>query len=350
MNDSTTYDDEIDLYELWLTLKRHKRIVVSITGIFTLVGILLCFLLPPTYQTKTSLMPLGGKKMGLSSLLPASLPIPIPSSQSGITVEAVLKSRTLKERIINDLNLLPKLFPKKWDSKDRKWKLKGSDDEPPTILDGVKKLEKLMSVDTDRKTNVITLTVEFPRNPEIAYEIAKVALSETNKILNEKSFTLARKYRIYVGKRLETAERTLKMVNNMYKAFSEGKLKEVPLLSENMELPPKLQEKINRLRNNYYVSTPDYQLNLMKLKADFDIATNMYETLLKQYEIAKAQEEKQKISFQVIDPPYVPDIHKPYKPKKKLIVAVALISGLFLGIFGAFFKEWIENVKPKRVQ
>ena len=39
---------------------------------------------------------------------------------------------------------------------------------------------------------------------------------------------------------------------------------------------------------------------------------------------------------------------KPVKPKRKLIIAVGLISGLFLGIFLALFKEWIENIKRER--
>jgi len=56
---------------------------------------------------------------------------------------------------------------------------------------------------------------------------------------------------------------------------------------------------------------------------------------------------KEQISFQVIDPHYVQDPEKPYKPKKKLIVAVALVSGLFLGIFAAFFREWLDNVKKR---
>jgi uncharacterized protein involved in exopolysaccharide biosynthesis len=87
-----------------------------------------------------------------------------------------------------------------------------------------------------------------------------------------------------------------------------------------------------------------------KLKLQMQIASQLLSTLTQQYELAKAQELKEKVSFQIIDPPYVPDPDKPYKPKKALIVALGLISGLFLGIFMAFFKEWLENVKRRRAQ
>jgi uncharacterized protein involved in exopolysaccharide biosynthesis len=361
-------EDEIDLYELWLTLKKRKKIVLGFTLLFTLIALILCFILPPTYKTETTLMPLGGKKGGgLSSLL-SSLPISVslPTGQSGLTVEAVLNSRTLRERVIKDLNLLPLLFPDKWDSKRRKWILKGKNDRPPTILDGAEKLKKLISVSTDKKTGVVTLSVEFKGNPEIAYEIAKTALKEADNILNEKSFTLAKKYRIYVGKQLQIARRKLLEVEKIYEEFIEGKIKKVPFIFgedvfkvpnvslnderiKNLERELKnLREKVKNLRKSTnYVSLPEYQVNLQKLQAQMDIAKELFETLVKEYEMAKAQEMKEQISFQVIDPPYIPEIDKPYKPKKKLIVAVAFISSLFLGIFAAIFKEWLDGVKER---
>ena len=49
--------------------------------------------------------------------------------------------------------------------------------------------------------------------------------------------------------------------------------------------------------------------------------------------------------FEISVPPVIPD--KPYKPKKLLILAVSLVSGLFLGVFLAFFREWLENAKKQ---
>jgi uncharacterized protein involved in exopolysaccharide biosynthesis len=376
-------EDEIDLYELWLTLKKRKKIVLGITGLFTAIALILCFILPPVYKTETSLMPMGGKGgRGLSSLF-ASLPVPLSiGGRSGLTVEAVLKSRTLRERIVKDLDLLPELFPDKWDKENKRWILKGENDKPPTILDGANVLKKLISVSTDKRMGVIILSVEFKENPELACKIAETALKETNGILNEKAFTLAKRYRMYVGKQLAVAREKLLEIERIYEEFIKGRIKKVPLifgkdafeygklkgeliarekkleiLSQNREISPedigKLKEEIKNLRKKLqglqgrlnYVSLPEYQLNLQKLQSQMSIAQGLFETFVKEYEMAKAQEMKEQISFQVIDPPYIP--HGLYKPRKKLIVAVALVSGLFLGTFVAFFKEWLDNVKKR---
>ncbi len=387
-------EDEIDLYELWLVLVKRKRWVLGVTFFAITIALILCFLLTPIYKTEATLMPLGGKEKGIGGLSAlaglAGISLPVPSG-SGITVEAVLKSRSLRERIVERLNLLPKLFPKKWDKEHKKWILKSEKDKTPTVFDGAEALKKLISVSTDRKTGVVTLSVEFPKDPEMAYKIAKTALEEAQKILNEKSFTIAKKYRLYVEKRLKEAKEILRSTEEIYQKFMAGKIKEVPLMIDEekyleygklkgkllsreealralKETSPGAQEKITKMKQEIaeikkkirsledkrhfreYISVPGYQFNLQKLQARLDIAIGLYETLLKEYELAKAKEIEEKISFQVIDPPYVPELEKPYKPKKKLIVAVASVSGLFLGIFLAFFVEWIENVKKRHAK
>ncbi len=383
-------EDEIDLYELWLVLVKRKKWILGITFLAVVLALIICFILPPVYKTEATLMPLGGKEKGLGGLsaLAGLAGISLPSSGSGITVEAVLKSRILRERIVKRLNLLPRLFPDKWDEEHKRWILENEEDHPPTVFDGAEALKDMISVSSDRKTGVLTLSVEYPKDPELAYQIAEVALNEAQKILNEKSFTMARKYRLYVEKRLKEAREVLKKTEDIYEKFMAGKIKEVPLtLDEEIyqeygklrgrllarkealralkEVSPDSREKIAKLKKEIaelkeklrsmerqggfrsYVAPPEYQLNLKKLQARLEIALGLYETLLKEYELAKAQEMKEAISFQVIDPPYVPDPEKPYKPKKKLIVAVAGVSGLFLGIFLAFFMEWLENVKKR---
>jgi len=380
---SVTEEDEIDLYEIWLTIKKRKKFILLVTFFITVAAIIISLLLPKVYKTETSLMPLGGEKVsGIASIL-SSLPISMPTSTSGLTVEAVLKSRTLKERLIKNLNLLPILFEDKWDNRTKTWDVKDKKDIP-TVLQGIKALKKLISVSTDKKTGVITLSVQFKKDPLMSYNIAKEALKITREILNEKSFTLAKKYRQYIEKQLKQAKKRIIYMEKIYTDFSEGKIKEIPFITnskltdigslkgkiitekEKLKLMNEdssfstediitqknkiknLQKKLKNIGkrlNSDFVSVPKLQFNQIKLQTEIAITEGLYKTLVQEYEMAKATEQKEKIAFQVIDEPYVPE--KRFKPKRKLIVIVAFVTGLMLSIFIAFFLEWIEGIKRK---
>jgi len=354
-------NDEIDLYELWLLLKKRSKWILGTFIVFLTLAIIYIHISPPVYKTETAIYPLQGQQQTGLSALAGNFGISLSTSSQSLTVEAILKSNTIKERIIKKLNLMPILFSSQWDNKTKTWK---DPKNAPTILDGIKKLDKLISISTDKKTGVITIRVEFPKDPKMVYLIAKTLLEETNKILNEKSWSLAKKYRIFVENQLKDAIKKLKLLEKLYKDFLAGKIKEVPIIidlsllknNENATLsvnPKKIQELRKELKQIKTLTIqdqnlPDYQFNLQKLQMQMDFMTNLLNYLAKQYEAAKAQEIKENITFQVIDPPYIPDERKPYKPKKALILAVAGVSGLFLGVFLAFFREWIENVRRQR--
>jgi len=52
-------------------------------------------------------------------------------------------------------------------------------------------------------------------------------------------------------------------------------------------------------------------------------------------------EVKENFAFKVIDPPLAPD--KKIKPKRSQMVMLSLIVALFIGIFVAFFLEYLEK-------
>ena len=355
-------DDEIDLYELFLILKKRVRWILGSLLLFIVIAFIYVLITPPVYKTETTIYPLQGKTSlaGLSTFA-SSFGISLPTSSQSLTVEAILKSNTIKERVIKKLNLMPVLFSSQWDNKTQTWK---KPEKAPTILDGIKRLNQAISISPDKTTGVITISVEFPKDPKMAYVIAKTLLEETNKILNEKSWSLAKQYRIFVENQLKDAIKKLKLLEKLYKDFLAGKLKEVPIIidlsllksNENTTLsvnPKKIQElkkELNQIKTLTVQNQnlPNYQFNLQKLQMQMDFMINLLNYLAQQYEAAKAQEIKENITFQVIDPPYIPAKREPYKPKKVLILAVAGVSGLFLGIFLAFFREWIENARRQR--
>ena len=358
------YEDEIDLYDLWLVLKKRKKVVFAPLVLSVITALIVCFTSPPVYKTQATLMPLGGKSKLLSILSALSVPSTLLQGTAGETVEAVLKSRTLRERNVEKLNLLPVLFKSKWDEKAKAWKL-GKGESPPNLIDGANALKNCINVTTDRKTKVLILSVEYPKDPELCYKIAVTALQLTRQILNEKAFTLAREYREYIEKQLALAKEKYRKLEEIYSDFVNGKLDEVPFIigTEELEAIGKLNERgtgnltneIERLKSRVvnlqkssFVYGSKYQLNMIRLKTQLEVVKGLLTVLAREYELAKAKEMKESISFQVVDPPYVPK--KPYKPKKRLILAVSAVSGLFLGVFLSFFVEWLENARREHAK
>ena len=353
-------EDEIDLYELWLTLKKRKWIVLSITFLFVLFAVIYSlFIAKPIYKSEAKILPLESENNGLSryQAIAGMFGISLGGGKSE-KLMAVLDSDTLKIRTIERLNLLPVLFSDIWDEKEKKWIVEDKENIPD-IIDGVAKLRGLINVSQDKKTGVITVSVDFPENPKLAYAIANTLLDEAQKIINKKSFTVSHRYRVYLEKQLFLVKKKIDLLEDIFIRYIKGEIKTVPYIfnlkeseidkfSFNENVIKKTKTKIDRLEkniNNISISNslPEKRLNIERLNLQFSLLKNVFTTLYKEYEIAKLQEKRETLAFDIIDEPYI--AKKPYKPKKRLIVAVAGVSGLFLGIFLAFFLEWIENIK-----
>jgi tyrosine-protein kinase Etk/Wzc len=90
---------------------------------------------------------------------------------------------------------------------------------------------------------------------------------------------------------------------------------------------------------------PTLGLEYVRLKRTALTQEKVYELMTQQYEMAKIDEAKEDITFQIIDPAIPPE--KRVKPKRKLNVMLAGVVSLFVGIFLVFFLEYLANLKEK---
>ncbi|NPA12680.1 MAG: hypothetical protein GXO45_01695, partial [Aquificae bacterium] len=225
-------EDEIDLYELWLTLKRWKWIPITTTLLTVLLAVVYAFFIAkPVYRTEAKILPLESGSGGLSSYKAIAGMLGISVGGGGKTDKliAVLESDTLKLRVIRKMNLLPILFEEKWDKENNRWILEEGE-EPPDERDGLEKLKKLISVSRNKKVSVINITVDYPEKPEVAYQIAKNFLEEAQKIINEKSFTLAKRYRKYLEEQLILVKKKIDLLEKLYMDYVKGKIKSIPYI------------------------------------------------------------------------------------------------------------------------
>lgn len=81
---------------------------------------------------------------------------------------AELTSRVLVEKFIADKDLLPVLFPKRWDAAAKTWRVKPGE-HVPSLQDGYYMLAKgIMSVIQDKQTGLITVRVDWKDRDQAA--------------------------------------------------------------------------------------------------------------------------------------------------------------------------------------
>ena len=384
-------EDEINLLDYWHVIKKRWKIIALISGFAVITAGIISLLMTPIFQAQTTIMPIEAPSTALSALTSISSSLPFMGYLSGIPksssekLVSVLESRTVTEDVIGSLNLIKVIFSDSWDDGNNRWK----DDEPPTIQDTLKVLsEDLVNIDEDRK-GLITISIEY-KDPQLAANIANEYMSALRRFLNENSLSLAKKNRLFiedqirlVKEKLAAAEDTLKnfqihkkvlALDEQAKASIEAiatikaqiATKEVQLGVMHQFATPKNPD-VQRVKNELrelkkqlalleskksnpeshtipsVTDAPEVGLEYLRLKRQALTQEKIFELLTEQYQLARIEEAKDEVAFQIIDPAIPPE--KKIKPKRALIVMLAGTVSLFAGIFLVFFLEYLENIK-----
>jgi uncharacterized protein involved in exopolysaccharide biosynthesis len=304
---------------------------------------------------------------------------------------SILNSRTVAETVIKKLDLTKGIFKNKWDEKKSAW----DTDKPPTLQDTLKILQQdIVRVTNDRK-GLIAVSVEY-KNPKIAADIANEYAVALQKFLNENSISLAKRNRIFLGKQLETTKSDLKKAEEELRNFqtekkvavmdaqAESSIKalaelKAQIIAREVQLGSlreyatranpevkRIEDEIRELRQQLdrmekgskerkgeesigafipLSEAPTVGLEYARLKRDVLIQQKVFELLTQQFELAKIEEAKDDVAFQIIDPAIAPE--KKLRPKIAQNIALAASVSLFLSIFLVFFLEYLSRQKGK---
>jgi uncharacterized protein involved in exopolysaccharide biosynthesis len=166
-NPTMREDDEVlDLMALSSKIWQGKWLIVGVTAAFTLSSAVLVLTLTSWYRADVLLVPVRAKSAADLASPPGSLGgLGGLASLAGITVGgstseplAVLESRDLAREFIEQQNLVPVFFARQWDAQFARWTLT----DPKDVRDGVKYfIDKVRTVKEDKKTGLVTLTIEW---------------------------------------------------------------------------------------------------------------------------------------------------------------------------------------------
>jgi len=301
-------DDEIDLLELWNTIWKGKWFIMGFTLLCTLAAVYVTlYVLPVTYKSDVVLQPTETSSQSGLSALAANLPISIPLGGAGgknANIVSFLNSRTIKERLIEKYDLLPKLYSDIWDKENKKWMIEDPEDKP-TMLKAITNLKDRYKITEDKKTELITISW-IDEDAEFTKNMLQRIVKEVRYYLENDYESDAKREREFVENQLNKAEKELEY---------------------------------------WEKQIPSEKLTLSKIQRERFASQTVYTELRKQLELSKISEVKEIISFKILDQPFVPENR--FKPKRSQICILTIVVSGFLSVFLLFFHQFITNLRAK---
>jgi capsule polysaccharide export protein KpsE/RkpR len=300
---------------------------------------------------------------------------------SGAVFVAMLRSRTVEDGVINDLNLSNGYHVKK-------------------AVDARKILEANTEVAEDRKSGVITLNVE-DRDPDRAAEIAHRYVEYLNRTITQSTTSAARRERVFLEERLRSVKQDLHDSEKKFSDFaSSNKTLDVKdqgkamieaaatlqgqLMAEQSQLKGLQQiyapdnyrvrsanariaelkhqmgtlsgtadESSNNTSDSVYPSISDLPrlgVTWSDLYRDTKIEEAVFEALTKQYELAKVEEAKEIPQVGVLDDAEVPE-RKSGPPRIVITFCTGLVAVFVAGIYIIAADNWarVDPTSPLSV-
>ena len=386
-------EEEIDLIEIIKVIWKNKKLILIVTIVVTILSVILMLLQPRQYKADcTFTVEISKNSTGGLSALASSFPLALKGNNDDGNIKVVMESRTFREDVIKNNNLMNYYINKKSGKDGKKGKKGKKSGKETTIYDVAKWLDGIVKIDKDDKTGVYTIDVMIA-DKEMAPKIAQMYYSELQTYLRDKKMTKAKLNRIYVDKqvamveaKLSEKEDELKMIEKRYNSVSIGD--EAKAVAEmTTEIKKGILEKTNQLNilkefageenidvkklekelavykkqlialqtggKNVPVDVvplndiPSLKIKLERLEREITATAEVYKMLLVQAETAKMDEIKDSDVLNMIDSPIEPEFAT--KPNRKLGVLIGFVMGVFLGVFLAFTKEFLSTIDFKKI-
>ena len=224
-----SFDDGIDLKELFYVLFRGKWIIVSVTSLITIIGVTYSLLLPNIYESKALLASTSSSNgisnalrsySGIASLAGVSLPGNSDDSNSAKAI-AKISSLSFFESDVLPFIFLPNLMAlKAWNPKTNSliydeaiyikdsntWGRNSSKTQTtiPTAQESFRKFnEDHLSVSEDNKTGFITISIKH-QSPYIAKKWTELIVNQINSFYRQKDKVESEKAVSYLNQKIAT--------------------------------------------------------------------------------------------------------------------------------------------------
>src|SRR5262245_38814420 len=185
--------EEVDFVSLVRTLWNGKWLIVSLTMIGTLGGVLYALAQPDVFRAEALVQPRQASQAlgGLGALAAqvsgiSGLGVSLGGGTDRDVALATLRSRTVVEKFIEDLKLLPILYESEWDEQAHTW-VSSDPKSIPTAWQAYNDFTTdILKISENRNTGLVTVAIEW-RNPEEAQRWVTELIARTNAHLKERA-------------------------------------------------------------------------------------------------------------------------------------------------------------------
>jgi len=327
-------DDEIDLRALFQVLWNDRKRIIQITAVVTLMGVFYALLATPLYKSTITMYPSGQESGGqLSQLqgMASTFGFDVGGGDPSFHIPDIVESRRLKTELIYH----------KWNSKEfdkpvnliHYWEIPAAG----ISLNLINWIQTVFASDTDSGDRTLK------------WETSALEKLDDRIYVNEGKSGL-----ITVEILMEESEIAAEMANTIYPAIvdftieahsKQARLNREFIEGRQIEVKEQLTEiedalKVFRERNRSIMESPQLQLEMERLLREVEIQTQVYITLQQQYELARIEEVKETPSVVILDEGKAA-VEKE-KPKRKLIVIIAIFLGVILSVIISLFRQSLK--------
>lgn len=327
--------EEISLRDFKRVLISEKRLVLSIIGTVAAISILYALLSPKIYEGRTSIVPVGNSKGGLSSLASQLSGLTgisglgsMANNSSSQGIFAILGSRSVAELIIKKLNLC-EAFYKTTLPDEAGYR------REHLLEKAVEQLRGRVKIFEDIKDGTVNIVFQ-DHDPQLAAAVVNEYLIALQKIIDEEAFTSAKRNRIFIEKQLSESRQNLLKLGQRINSFYNNKERNFSKL-ESLSTDSSIfsEDGMEVFNKDIGLISPQNYLEYLTLQKNSLVQVNGL--LLQQYEMAKIEETKEDLAFQIIDKARPSTI--PVKPRRRLIVVSSVMSAFFFSTFLALYRS-----------
>jgi uncharacterized protein involved in exopolysaccharide biosynthesis len=207
----TSYDDEIDLKELFLVLWAGRFLIAAITAVFAISSVLFALSIPNQYKATALLAPAQSDGGGLSSALGqlgglaslAGVSIVEGATSEAQIAQEIMKSWSFVEAFIYDNDLAIEVYAAEgwskvsgelmingdlYDTDENIWLLEDGDTGelvPPTSWDLFERFNGMLSVSQDKQSGLVSVSIEY-FSPQVAKQWLDLYIAAINEHMQER--------------------------------------------------------------------------------------------------------------------------------------------------------------------